>query len=67
VKAYIFFDHDGQPQYYGAVQSADLDHWQDVSQRVSFPKGARPGAVLNVPAAVVHQNQTLTTHTTNQP
>lgn len=58
---YIYFDHYTQPQYYGAVKSADLVHWQDISPQVSFPRGARHGTVLKVPATLVsdlqnHQN-----------
>lgn len=45
----IYFDHYGKPQFYGATTSADLMHWQDISDRVSFPKGARHGTVLTVP------------------
>jgi hypothetical protein len=54
---YIYFDHYRQPQYYGAVKSADLEHWQDISSQVSFPKGARHGTVLKVPESVVRHLQ----------
>ena len=50
---YIYFDHYAQPQYYGAAKSKDLVHWQSISERLSFPKGARHGAVLRVPDRVV--------------
>jgi len=62
---YIYFDHYGKPQYYGAVKSTDLEHWQDV--QVSFPKGARHGTVLKVPETIIHKIQNLPTHTTKQP
>lgn len=32
----------------GAVISADLTHWEDVSQQVRFPPGARHGTVLKL-------------------
>jgi beta-galactosidase len=35
------------------VKSADLQHWQDISAQVSFPKGIRHGTALKVPANVV--------------
>ncbi len=50
---YIYFDHYGNPKYYGAVKSSDLEHWQEISTSVSFPKGFRHGTVLRVPESVV--------------
>jgi hypothetical protein len=46
---YVYFDHYTRPQYYGAAKSSDLVLWQEISERVSFPKGARHGTVLKVP------------------
>jgi hypothetical protein len=57
---YVYFDHYTKPQYYGAVKSSDLVHWQEISDRVSFPKGARHGTVLSVPQRIVQQIQTKT-------
>ena len=54
---YIYFDHYGNPKYYGAVKSPDLEHWQDISPQVSFPKGIRHGTALKVPASVVQPLQ----------
>jgi beta-xylosidase len=50
---YIYFDHYGSPKYYGAMKSRDLEHWQDISSEVSFPKGIRHGTALKVPASAV--------------
>jgi hypothetical protein len=61
---YIYFDHYARPQYYGAVKSTDLEHWQDVSARLSFPQGARHGTVLQVPEAVIRNLQSLPDNTT---
>lgn len=64
----IYFDHYTAPQYYGAVKCADFaswqdpKQWQDISKQVSFPKGARHGTALRVPAAIV---QNLTSTKTN--
>ncbi len=44
----IYFDHYHNPQYYGALESKDLKQWQDVSAKVSFPKGHRHGTVLPI-------------------
>ena len=33
---------------YGAVRSKDLVNWEDVSDKVSFPKGVRHGTVFVV-------------------
>jgi hypothetical protein len=38
---------------YGAVRSRNLKDWEDISSRISFPKGARHGTVLRVPQSVV--------------
>ena len=48
----VYFDcyRDG---HYGAVRSRDLTHWEDITSRVSFPKGARHGTVLRVPRRII--------------
>jgi len=53
----IYFDHYAAPQYYGAVKSADLKNWQDVSAQVKFPGGARHGTVLKVPEHIIQTLQ----------
>lgn len=57
---YIYFDHYAKPQYYGAVRSRDLAHWQDISDQLSFPNGARHGTVLRVADNVVQRIQSQT-------
>lgn len=32
----------------GAVKSTDLEHWQDISYQIHFPKGTRHGSVFKV-------------------
>jgi len=61
---YVYFDHYADPKYYGAMKSADLEAWQDISSQVSFPKGIRHGTVLKVPASVVSKLKTLQNQTT---
>jgi hypothetical protein len=40
---------------YGAMRSRDLKTWEDVSDRIAFPKGARHGTVLEVPKEVLEK------------
>jgi hypothetical protein len=54
---YIYFDHYGNPKYYGAIKSTDLKEWHDISPTVSFPKGIRHGTVLSVPKSIVQPLQ----------
>jgi len=63
---YIYFDHYGSPQYYGGIKSPDMEHWQDISQATSFPKGFRHGTVLQVPASVVKNLSSLNSNSTNK-
>lgn len=39
--------------HYGAVRSRNLKDWEDITSRISFPKGARHGTVLRVAKAIV--------------
>ncbi len=45
----VYFDHYAQPNYYGAMRSKDLQHWEDCSKWMSFPKGHRHGTALRIP------------------
>lgn len=44
----VYYDHYAQPQHYGAVQSNDLKHWQDVTEKIQFPAGLRHGSFLEI-------------------
>ncbi|HEY8966799.1 MAG TPA: glycoside hydrolase family 43 protein [Candidatus Methylacidiphilales bacterium] len=48
----VYFDCYRQHRY-GAIRSKDLKTWEDISDKVSFPAGARHGTVLEVPGEVV--------------
>lgn len=52
---FVYFDHYAAPHYYGAVKSADLTKWEDVSKKMSFPKDFRHGTVLRVTEAVAEK------------
>ncbi len=43
----VYFDKYTQHAY-GAVSSADLKTWTDISDKISFPKGTRHGTVFTV-------------------
>ncbi len=49
----VYFDHYADPQYYGAMRSRDLKHWEDATKLVSFPQGARHGCVFTAPRSVL--------------
>jgi beta-xylosidase len=51
----VYFDHYAQPHYYGAVRSKDLEHWEDCSREMSFPKGHRHGTVLRISNRIAQQ------------
>jgi len=52
---YVYFDHYGKPQHYGAMRSKDLKMWEDVSSQMSFPPDHRHGAVLKVSREIVER------------
>lgn len=43
----VYFDKYTMAKY-GAVSSTDLINWQDISDKVTFPKGARHGTVFTI-------------------
>ncbi len=45
-----YVDHE-----YGAVQSNDLKVWEDISDKINFPKGARHGSIFKVPEELFKQ------------
>lgn len=63
---YIYFDHYGNPKYYGGIKSPDMKHWQDVSATMSFPKGFRHGTVLRVPEPIVEHLISAHNHPANK-
>jgi beta-xylosidase len=63
---YIYFDHYGNPKYYGGIKSTDMEHWLDVSTLMSFPKGFRHGTVLSVPRSVVENLMSFNRNSTTK-
>jgi len=54
----VYFDKYTNHQM-GAVKSEDLVHWEDISDKVSFPEGTRHGSVFKVPYAVFEKLKTV--------
>lgn len=44
---YVYFDKYTEKKF-GAVKSRDLIHWEDVSDKITFPDGARHGTIFEV-------------------
>lgn len=38
---------------YGAMSSRDLEHWEDISDQLSFPEGTRHGSILRVSRSIL--------------
>ncbi|PKD17706.1 beta-galactosidase [Salegentibacter salinarum] len=52
----VFFDKYIEKEF-GAVRSNDLENWEDISDKVSFPEDIRHGSILKVPAEVLKSLQ----------
>jgi beta-xylosidase len=48
----LYFDRYREREM-GAISSADLSHWEDISDQISFPKGTRHGTILKVSRSVL--------------
>ncbi|MBN1416877.1 MAG: glycoside hydrolase family 43 protein [Bacteroidales bacterium] len=44
---YVYFDKYRDHRY-GAIRSKDMEHWEDVSDRITFPPGIRHGTAFRV-------------------
>jgi len=50
----LYFDKYTEHKY-GAISSADLKNWEDISDRISLPKGIRHGSILGISAKQLDQ------------
>jgi hypothetical protein len=50
----IYFDKYRDHRY-GAIRSRDLRQWEDISDRVEFPKGIRHGTAFRAPRGIVEK------------
>ena len=44
----VYYDHYRDPKHYGAVASKDLAHWSSITDKISFPAGAKHGSFLKI-------------------
>lgn len=49
---YVYFDKY-RDHIYGAVRSKDMKTWEDISEKVSFPKGMRHGTAFKVSEEII--------------
>lgn len=54
VVVFIYFDQYTNNSY-GAIVSADCKTWTDISGKISVPKGARHGTIIQVERSVVEK------------
>ncbi len=55
--------YDGYTDHrYEAKRSKDLKNWEDISSKISFPKGARHGTVIAVPIKLIRELQAKSEH-----
>ena len=48
----VFYDQYTRHEM-GAIQSSDLEHWEDISDQIHFPEGTRHGTVFKVQQSVL--------------
>jgi len=48
----VYFDKYKEGKF-GAIRSKDLKSWEDISDKISLPKGIRHGSILQVPQRVI--------------
>jgi hypothetical protein len=47
----VYYDHYRDPKRYEAVQSRDLEHWTQITERVQFPADCKHGSFLRITPA----------------
>ena len=50
---YVYYDCYQNPQHYGAVRSKDLKTWENITDKLSFPRGVRHGTIFRVAPEIV--------------
>ena len=55
---YVYFDRYTEHRY-GAVRSKDLTDWEDISDQIKFPDGARHGTAFKISAKLFKELTTL--------
>ena len=49
---YVYFDVYNNKKY-GVMRSKDFKYWEDISDKLSVPKGMRHGSVLSIPKSIL--------------
>jgi hypothetical protein len=57
----VYFDEYTRHRY-GAIASRNIKNWENISQKLSFPKGTRHGTVFAVPQPVLEKLLAPTSH-----
>ena len=55
---YVFYDCY-RARHYGAVRSKDLKSWENMTEKISFPKGVRHGTIFAVEPEIVRRLQNV--------
>ncbi|MCL2709397.1 MAG: glycoside hydrolase family 43 protein [Planctomycetaceae bacterium] len=50
---HVYYDYYRNPQHYGAVRSKDLKTWENIMDKLSFPRGVRHGTIFRVAPEIV--------------
>ena len=50
---HVYYDHYRTPQHYGAVRSKDLKTWENITDKLSFPRGVKHGTIFRVAPSIV--------------
>ncbi|MFN7936347.1 MAG: family 43 glycosylhydrolase [Bryobacteraceae bacterium] len=53
---YIYFDKYRDHKY-GAIRSKDLEHWEDITEKITLPAGIRHGTVFRAPSQIIEPLQ----------
>jgi hypothetical protein len=54
----VYFDRYTQKRM-GAIMSADLKNWTDISDKINFPEGTRHGSVFEIEKSVLTQMKSI--------
>jgi hypothetical protein len=55
---YVYFDKYRE-HHYGAIRSRDLETWEDVTDKATFPRGIRHGTAFKAPLQLIEKLKLL--------
>lgn len=56
---FVYFDHYGKPQHYGACRTRNWKQFEDVTEKLSFPPDHRHGTVVRISRSEAERLRTL--------